>query len=139
MEGAIYVNGSRTPTLRARKATLRLRLVNASNARYYRLRLEDHAMHLISTDGGLIEKPVPLEELLLAPGERAEVLVRLERAGTFRLEHLGYDRGRHAMGSPGIGGMMGGGMMGDASSDQPETLLRVIAPPNPSRRHSPPA
>jgi FtsP/CotA-like multicopper oxidase with cupredoxin domain len=120
IEGAIYVNGSRTPSIRASKATLRLRFVNASNARYYHLRLENHTMHLIASDGGLIEKPVALESLLLAPGERAEVLVQLERSGSYKLEHLGYYRGQHAM-----------GMMGNASSDQPETLLTVIVPANP--------
>jgi FtsP/CotA-like multicopper oxidase with cupredoxin domain len=127
-EGVIYVNGSRTPTLRASKATLRLRFVNASNARYYHLRLEDHAMHLIASDGGLIEKPVALETLLLAPGERAEVLVQLEREGSFRLGHIGYDRGRHSMGM----GMMGNGMGSDQASpiNQFATLLTLIAPAN---------
>jgi FtsP/CotA-like multicopper oxidase with cupredoxin domain len=123
IEGAIYVNGSRMPSIRASKATLRLRFVNASNARYYHLGLDNHTMHLIASDGGLIEKPVALESLLLAPGERAEVLVQLERSGSYKLEHLGYDRGQHRMG--------GMGMMGNASSDQPETLLTVIAPANP--------
>ena len=130
IEGVVYVNGSRMPTIRAGKATLRLRFVNASNARYYQLRLEDHAMHLIASDGGLIEKPVVLETLLLAPGERAEVLVQLEREGSFRLGHIGYDRGRHAMEN----GMMGNGMMGsDRASpiDQFATLLTLIAPANP--------
>ena len=126
LEGAVYVNGSATPTLRAKRATLRLRLINASNARYYRLQFEDHPMHLIATDGGLIEKPVALEELLLAPGERAEVLVKLEREGSFGLTNLPYDRGTHQM-----GGMMGGGMMGHGSTGEAETLLRVMAPPNP--------
>jgi FtsP/CotA-like multicopper oxidase with cupredoxin domain len=101
--------------------TLRLRLINASNARYYRLQSEDHPMHLIATDGGLIEKPVALEELLLAPGERAEVLVQLEREGFFGLKNLPYDRGTHQM----------GGMMGHDANGQAETLLRVMAPPNP--------
>ncbi len=125
IEGLIYVNGSRMPTIRAGKATLRLRFVNASNARYYHLRLEDHAMHLIASDGGLIEKPVALETLLLAPGERAEVLVQLEREGSFRLGHIGYDRGRHTMGN----GMMGS----DQASpiDQFATVLTLVAPTNP--------
>ncbi len=86
----VLVNGAVLPTLRPTRGLLRLRLVNASNARYYRLALEDHSLYLVATDGGLIEKPIELEELLLAPGERAEVLVRLEGAGSFALTNRPY-------------------------------------------------
>ena len=123
------VNGQLKPTLRAQKATLRLRLVNASNARYYRLKLEDHPLHLIATDGGFVEKPVMLDELLLAPGERAEVLVQLTREGSFRLQNLPYTRGAMMMGGmSGMGGMNMGGSSADAG---PATLLTVVAPSNP--------
>lgn len=132
-EGALQlVNGQLKPTLRAQKATLRLRLVNASNARYYRLKLEDHPLYLIATDGGFVEKPVMLDELLLAPGERVEVMVQLNREGNFRLQNLPYKRGTMMMG--GMGGLsgMGGMNMGGASADAaPSTLLTVVAPNNP--------
>lgn len=131
-EGAILtVNGAIKPTLTARKSTLRLRLVNASNARYYRLKLENHPLYLIATDGGMIEKPVALEELLLAPGERAEVLVQLEREGTFRLQNLPYPRGTRMMGGMNMGGSgMGGMSMGGMGSGDPnpQTLMLVSAP-----------
>ncbi len=78
------VNGALGPVLRAGKGTLRLRLLNASTARFFRLSLEGHTMHLIASDGGFIERPQPLSEIRLAPGERAEVLVQLE-TGSFKL------------------------------------------------------
>lgn len=106
----LTTNAAVRPTLRIQKATLRLRLLNASNARYYRLALENHPFHLIATDGGFVEKPLELSELLLAPGKRAEVLVRFTRAGNFRLQALPYDRG--AMRMPGGMGMMGHQGMG---------------------------
>ena len=142
-EGSILtVNGAIKPTLTAQKSMLRLRLLNASNARYYRLQLEQHPLHLIATDGGMIEKPVAIEELLLAPGERAEVLVQLEREGTFRLLNLPYQRGT-MMG--GMGGMHMGGMgMSNQSPQNPQTLLLVHVPkpvrptPLPSRLASVP-
>ena len=136
-EGSLLlVNGASKPTLNATRPTLRLRLLNASNARYYRLQLENHPLYLIATDGGFIGQPVALEELLLAPGERAEVLVRLEREGRFRLLNLPYDRGTmmHGMGGMGrMGGMgnMGGGMKGNAPTDQMQALMTVVAPRNP--------
>lgn len=152
-EGSLLtVNAAVRPTLRAQKATLRLRLLNASNARYYRLALENHPLYLIATDGGFLEKPVELPELLLAPGERAEVLVRLSRPGNYRLQALPYDRGAMMMhggmmGDQGMGmmdhGMMdhgsrGGmgdtGMMGSMmgmGATRLETLLTIVAPASP--------
>lgn len=144
----VLVNGAKTPTLRPQKASLRLRLLNASNARYFRLKLENLPLYLIATDGGLIQKPVELGELLLAPGERAEVLVRLIREGSFKLQALPYDRGGMMMGDMGMGmGDMGGMDHGDhhppAMSNMPmgammgmgpsklETLLTIVAPARP--------
>ena len=103
----VLVNGELNPTFRIPKdGLLRLRLLNASVARYYRLQLEDHPMYQIATDGGPIAAPFEIRELLLAPGERAEVLVRGERSpGQYGLVNLPYRRFNM--------GMMGGrGMMG---------------------------
>lgn len=103
--GLITVNGEIAPPWTMPESGLmRLRLVNASNARFYRLVLEEHPLYLIGTDGYPLEKPVELSELLLVPGERADVLVQAQpgRSGEFGLMDLPYERG---------GGMMGGGMM----------------------------
>lgn len=144
----LTVNAVIRPTLRAQRGTLRLRILNASNARYYRLALENHPLYLIATDGGFVEKPVELRELLLAPGERAEVLIRLTQAGSFRLQALPYDRGAMMMHGGGMGMMnhqgMGGmshgggqstlamqGMMMGMGPSRLETLLTIVAPPNP--------
>jgi FtsP/CotA-like multicopper oxidase with cupredoxin domain len=54
----VLVNGELNPTFRIPKdGLLRLRFLNASVARYYRLQLEDHPMYLIVTDGGPIAEP----------------------------------------------------------------------------------
>jgi FtsP/CotA-like multicopper oxidase with cupredoxin domain len=129
----LLVNGALKPTLRAAKATLRLRIINASNARYYNLQLENHPLYLIATDGGFIEKPVALETLLLAPGERAEVLVRLTKEGSFKLQNLPYARGTMMMGGmSGMGRMSEMGRMSGSSGDaQTTTLMTVIAPSKP--------
>ena len=122
----VLVNGALRPTLVAQKATLRLRLLNASNARYYRLALQDHPLYLIAADGGFLEEPLEVSELLLAPGERAEVLVRLRKEGRFLLQALPYDRG--AMGMMDMGGMAHAMPQGPS---RPETLLYLTAPKNP--------
>jgi len=92
----ILVNGRLQPTLRVQRRLLRLRFINMSNARHYRLRLDPAmAFHLIATDGGFIEKPVELEEVVLVPGERADVLIRFDRPGRYRLVNLFYPRGTY--------------------------------------------
>jgi len=120
----LLVNGVPDGQLVPRRGTLRLRLLNASNARYYHLALEGHPLHLIATDGHFLGQPVELDALLLAPGERADVLVQLAGRGSFRLLDLGYDRGS--------GHMMGGGhMMGNgpgSAADAPHPLLTIVAP-----------
>ncbi|AXY43161.1 multicopper oxidase family protein [Halomonas sp. JS92-SW72] len=92
----LLVNGQREPRLDvAPGTTLRLRLINACAGRYLRLRLEEHELTLIGTDGGLIERPQPLEELLITPGERADLLVRVSEQveGRFWLASHPYERG----------------------------------------------
>ena len=98
----LLVNGARRPVLTtAPGATHRMRLFNATNARYLRLAIDGVPMTLVGTDGGLIEAPVAgLTELLLAPGERAEVVV-VFTADTV-LRNLPYDRGSMMMGRAGV-------------------------------------
>jgi len=94
----VLVNGRRNPLLVAAPgATLRLRLFNATNARYLRLAPDGVPMTLIGSDGGLLGAPLPgLAQVLLAPGERAEVVVQLPPAAgsEVALRMLPHDRGR---------------------------------------------
>lgn len=115
-EGPVLtVNGTVKPEFTVSAGgLLRLRIVNGSNARFWRLALEGHSLHLIATDGGALEAPVELRELLLVPGERAEVLVQASTAGgRFRLLNLPYNRGGMGMGH-GMGRMGGWGHRGRA-------------------------
>jgi FtsP/CotA-like multicopper oxidase with cupredoxin domain len=100
------VNGTVNPELSIPAGgLLRLRFVNASTSRFYNLQLEGHSFYLIATDAGATSSPIELSELLLSPGERAEVLVKGNaQSGHYRLLNLPYQRGGM--------GMMGRGMMG---------------------------
>ena len=72
----ILVNGTPNATARVPKRLVRLRLVNGSNARIYDLSFSDNRMfHWIAAEGGLLDRPIQLRSLTLAPGERAELLV----------------------------------------------------------------
>ncbi|MER7368552.1 multicopper oxidase family protein [Nonomuraea wenchangensis] len=81
MEGVegdvVLVNGAPWPVAEVTATRHRLRLVNASNARRYLLRLAPGGAPFvqIGSDAGLLAAPVAHEEIPLAPGERQDVLV----------------------------------------------------------------
>src|SRR5690606_5119008 len=77
-EGPIlFANGQIQPTISIRSGEVqRWRIVNASSARVFRLALQGHRMLHVGTDGGLFERPIEVDEILLANSERAEILVR---------------------------------------------------------------
>lgn len=73
---SVLVNGTPGAVLEVATRTYRFRLLNGSNARIYNFALSSGAaFHLIGTDGGLLGAPTELSSILLAPGERADVLI----------------------------------------------------------------
>ena len=72
----LLVNGKVWPYLEVEPRKYRFRLVNGSNSRFYELALSSHqAFHQIGADGGLFNAPVRVSRLVLAPGERADVVI----------------------------------------------------------------
>lgn len=114
----LLVNGQHRPVLSIDPGqSQRWRILNATNARYLRLALSGHTMMLIGTDGGLLRAPVPgLDEILLAPAERVELIVtaNLSAPATAVLQSLPYDRG-------------GMGMMGPLSATIPLLTVNYTA------------
>jgi bilirubin oxidase len=97
----VLVNGQKNPSLAMKLGEKRrLRLFNATNARFLRLAFENAGMTLVGSDGGLLEVPVPAEEILLAPAERVELVVSFDKSGTAILKTLDYDRGWMGPGKP---------------------------------------
>jgi spore coat protein A, manganese oxidase len=73
---AMVVNGRVQPFCEVEPRRYRLRVLNAANARFFRLGLSDGSQFLqIGADQGLLPGPVRLTSLLLAPGERADLIV----------------------------------------------------------------
>lgn len=97
----ILVNGQSGTVAAVPKSIVRLRLLNASNARIFRLSFQDgRPMHLAATDGGYLPTPVAIDELRLSPGERAEVLVDFSKVEAAMLVSKPDP-------NAGMGGMMG--------------------------------
>jgi blue copper oxidase len=98
----LLVNGTLDAQVKLPAQFVRLRLLNAEIERGYVLGFPDNrTFHLIATDGGLVEKPVPLTRLPLMVGERAEILVDLSHdAPGSTLDLMSYNA-NHPFGFPG--------------------------------------
>ncbi|MFL6428124.1 MAG: multicopper oxidase family protein, partial [Acidobacteriaceae bacterium] len=73
---AILVNGKLLPYLNVKPRRYRLRIMNGSNGRFYRLSLANKSeMHVIGNDQGLLSAPVAVKRVPLAPAERVDVIV----------------------------------------------------------------
>jgi spore coat protein A len=90
------VNGKAWPNLDVARGWYRFRMLNGSSSRIYHLSLVSDGgavlpLVQIGTDTGFVAAPVPLESLVLAPGERADVMVDFSVLGagaTARLLNL---------------------------------------------------
>ena len=70
------VNGKVWPNLNVGRRVYRFRILNGANARFYKLHFSNGMEFTqIGTDGGYLPHPVKLNELLLGPAERADILV----------------------------------------------------------------
>jgi FtsP/CotA-like multicopper oxidase with cupredoxin domain len=112
----IMVNGHPDFILPVATRAYRLRLLNGSNSRIYKLAWQDdRPLTVIGTDGGLLEKPVYRQYVMLGPAERIELWADFSSnpvGSETALVSLPFDT--EMMGGGKMGrGMMGGGMMGD--------------------------
>jgi FtsP/CotA-like multicopper oxidase with cupredoxin domain len=75
-EGSVLlVNGKVLPTLKVRNGKQqRWRIINASRARYYNLRLRNHRFMRLGGDNGLAARSEDVYNLIVTPGERADAV-----------------------------------------------------------------
>ncbi|GGC65697.1 multicopper oxidase family protein [Hoyosella rhizosphaerae] len=72
----ILVNGAPWPTHEVSQTRYRLRWINASNARSYRIELHPGGEFTqIGSDAGLLEHPLPRHDITVAPGERVDSIL----------------------------------------------------------------
>jgi len=88
MGQVMLVNGTRSSVFKVQKSLTRFRILNGSNARIYNLEFGDQRQFLqIASDGGLLEQPAQLSSIIIAPGERAEILVEFSPDENVMLQH----------------------------------------------------
>ena len=75
-EGAVLlVNGKVRPTLKVRNGKQqRWRIINATRARYYNVRLRNHRFMRLGGDNGLAARSADVYNLIITPGERADAV-----------------------------------------------------------------
>ena len=125
----ILVNGTWGPVFEATTTQVRLRVLNASNTRFYNLGFTDGRRYaVIGSDSGLLPAPVDVDRLALAPGERAEIMVDVRPGDDVVLRSFPLD--------------LGTGLLADRASGGSDTMdiLRLQAaarlderPPAPAR------
>ncbi len=72
----VLVNGKVHPYLTVEPRKYRFRLLNGSNTRFFRMKLDSgQLMYQIGTDGGFMQYPIGVTEIMLSPAERADVII----------------------------------------------------------------
>lgn len=83
----VMVNGKIMPYREVEPGKYRLRILNGSNGRFYRLTFgESIEFHVIGSDQGLLKAPVPLTRLELSPGERADLILDFSQCAGQNIE-----------------------------------------------------
>ncbi|XP_052205913.1 multicopper oxidase LPR1-like [Diospyros lotus] len=73
---AIIVNGKAWPRLIVRRRKYRFRIINASNARFFRFFFTNGLGFIhVASDSAYVEQPTTLKEILLGPSEITDVIV----------------------------------------------------------------
>ena len=99
----VLVNGAAKPDLKGRSGEReRWRIINACTARYLALRLPEQRARVVGRDVGRLPRDMALEDVVLAPGNRLDLVVDLSEGGS-ELIAMPVDRGGM------MGQMMGGG------------------------------
>jgi blue copper oxidase len=108
LDSTVLINGTYKPFLNAPKQVIRLRLLNGSPERVYNIGFSNNqSFYQIGGDGGLLSAPVALTRLLIAPGERAEILINLADVAGSSIQLMNYGteipNARYGAAQPGMG------------------------------------
>lgn len=77
-EAILVVNGTIDAYQSVPQGWVRLRLLNGSNARFYRFHFgDDVTFFKIATEGGFLNQPIEMQSIDMAPGERNEIMIDL--------------------------------------------------------------
>ncbi|NQY20336.1 MAG: multicopper oxidase domain-containing protein [Campylobacteraceae bacterium] len=85
-EDTIVVNGVLNAKKTVPKGWIRLRLLNASNARFYKFTFKNNLKFFkIATESSFLNKAIEISELIMSPGERNEIMIDLSNQKSVKL------------------------------------------------------
>jgi FtsP/CotA-like multicopper oxidase with cupredoxin domain len=97
----LAINGQRRPTIDMRPGEVqRWRLVGSQYQDNMLLELDKHRLNVIAYDGIQLGAVQEMKQLLIAPGQRADVLVQAGGPGTYELNAMPYDQGHESPTGP---------------------------------------
>lgn len=124
----IFINGRPEQELSLKSGcNYRLRILNGSNSRIYKLAWDNgEPLTVIGVDGSILEHPKDMPYLMLAPAERIDIWLDLKnkkQGDEIELKSLAFESGMRS-------GMMAGGMMNANNTTLPlgseHSLLKII-------------
>ncbi|MEM6635560.1 MAG: multicopper oxidase domain-containing protein [Pseudomonadota bacterium] len=134
----IVINGAIAPASQmVPNGLVRLRVLNACNARFLELSMATGPITVIASDGGFLSSPVEAESILMSPGERYEVLVDMDASQSNAL-NVNLDGGGGGLLTNLFGGNQTTTALTLTRTDGPgftgamPTQLAILAPPRPS-------
>src|SRR5262245_24594922 len=90
----LAINGQRRPVIDMRPGEVqRWRLVASQYQDNMLLQLDKHPLNVIAYDGIQLGAMQEMKQLLMAPGQRADVLVQAGAPGTYEFNAMPYDQG----------------------------------------------
>ncbi len=110
LDTQLLVNATRDAYVDVPAQVVRLRLLNGASERSFNVGLDNgDNFFVIGTDGGLLSAPVEVNQLLISPGERYEILVDLNGMSgeTVNILNLGSAIPAGVYGTQTMGGMGG--------------------------------
>jgi FtsP/CotA-like multicopper oxidase with cupredoxin domain len=97
----LAINGQRRPIIDMRPGEVqRWRLVGSQYQNNMLLELDKHRLNVIACDGVQLGSLQEVRQLLMAPGQRADVLVQAGGPGTYELAAMPYDQGHDSPTGP---------------------------------------
>jgi spore coat protein A len=101
----VLINGKILPYAAVQPRKYRFRILNGSNARTFFLALDNgKPVQQIGTDQGLLSAPVPVSQMTIAPGERADIVIDFAeyRGTSLQLKSLGSTLMQFRVGSEAV-------------------------------------
>ena len=97
----LAINGQRRSIIDMRPGEVqRWRLVGSQYQNNMLLELDKHRLNVIACDGIQLGSLQEMKQLLMAPGQRADVLVQAGGPGTYELNAMPYDQGHDSPAGP---------------------------------------